>query len=251
MASKSTDAYDTAAGTAPEGDADHSARRTLDFRKLPQGVIFAPSSAIVDSVPTASRQETGGKGEDTERRDRIWAAVCSILECTGDDPAREGLANTPARCAKAMMFFTSGYRTSIADIVNDAIFNESYGGMITVKNIEIHSLCEHHLLPFHGKMSVGYIPNGKIIGLSKIPRIASVFARRLQVQERLTFEVASSLNTVLKPHGVMVVMRAAHLCMAMRGVEQADSLTTTSSALGCFESDPNLRSEFLNLVNMH
>jgi GTP cyclohydrolase IA len=168
----------------------------------------------------------------------------------GEDPQRPGLLRTPERVAKAWNFLTQGYHTDLNELVNGAIFEEKYDEIVAVKNIHFCSMCEHHLLPFFGVCSVAYIPNGQVIGLSKIPRIVDMFARRLQLQERLTQQIAETLDEVLHPQGVAVVMEAYHLCMIMRGVEKQDSRTTTSEMLGSFKKNPQTRQEFLNLMAM-
>ncbi len=175
-----------------------------------------------------------------------------LLVELGEDPSREGLQNTPERVAKSMKFLTGGYWVNIEELVNDALYEDpNTDEMVILKDIDLFSLCEHHLLPFFGKCHVAYIPNGKIIGISKIPRIVDAFGRRLQVQERLTMQIADSLNNILKPKGVAVVIDALHLCMSMRGVEKQNSYTTTSSMLGVFKSNPSTRSEFLSLITGH
>jgi GTP cyclohydrolase I len=171
-----------------------------------------------------------------------------ILEEIGEDAKREGLARTPERFEKALKFLTSGYETDINKIVNGALFNETCDDMVIVKDIEFFSMCEHHLLPFFGKMHVGYLPNGKIIGLSKIPRIVDMFARRLQVQERLTHQIAEVIQQVLNARGVGVICEARHFCMMMRGVEKQHSGTVTSTMLGAFREQKQTRDEFLALV---
>jgi len=175
-------------------------------------------------------------------------SIKNILRELGEDSEREGLLDTPKRVEKSLKFLTSGYSANIDELVNDALYTESYNEMVIVKDIDLFSLCEHHMLPFIGKAHVAYIPKGKIIGLSKVPRLVDVFARRLQVQERLTTQIAECLNNVLKPQGVAVVIEAMHLCMAMRGVEKQNSYTTSSSMLGCFKDDARTRSEFLSLI---
>ncbi|KAJ8129406.1 hypothetical protein O1611_g4224 [Lasiodiplodia mahajangana] len=185
------------------------------------------------------------------RLEKLRGAVRTILECVGEDPDREGVLDTPTRYAKAMLFFTKGYQQNVKDIVNDAIFHEGHNEMVIVKDIEIFSLCEHHLVPFTGKMHIGYIPRDNVIGISKLPRIAEMFSRRLQVQERLTREVANAIMEVLKPQGVAVIMESSHLCMVMRGVEKTTTSTITSCVLGCFERKEKTRNEFLSLVGVN
>ncbi len=182
-------------------------------------------------------------------KDSIESNIEAILKYIGEDPTRQGLAKTPHRVQKSFEYLTSGYSKNINEVLNGAVFDEAYDEMVTVKDIEIFSLCEHHLLPFYGKCHVSYIPNGKIIGLSKIPRLVEVFSRRLQVQERLTTQIANCINDTLKPRGVGVVVEAFHLCMAMRGVEKQHAFAVTSSMLGAFRSDRGTRMEFLNFIS--
>lgn len=168
----------------------------------------------------------------------------------GEDPNREGLQSTPLRAAKALRFFTKGYSETPAEVVGEGIFNEQTGDdIVLVRNIDIHSLCEHHMVPFSGKVHIGYIPNGKILGLSKLARIAEVYSRRLQVQERLTREIAQAISDLTGCQGVGVIIEASHMCMVMRGVEKAGSSTITSCLLGSFKEDRQIRKEFYNLVN--
>ncbi len=174
--------------------------------------------------------------------------IKDLLLKIGEDPEREGLLETPRRVAASFQYLTSGYNKNPEEILKNAIFEEKYDEMVIVKNIDIFSLCEHHLLPFYGRCHVAYIPRGKLIGLSKIPRIVEVFARRLQIQERLTCQIAETLMDVLKPSGVACVIEALHLCMVMRGVEKQNSTAVTSSMLGSFRTDAKSRSEFLNLI---
>jgi GTP cyclohydrolase I len=171
-----------------------------------------------------------------------------VLEILGEDPSREGLVRTPERYEKAMRYLTSGYTTNLEEIVNGALFTVKSDGMVIVKDIEFFSMCEHHMLPFFGKMHVGYLPKDKVIGLSKIPRIIDMFARRLQVQERLTLQVAEAMSEVTSPRGVGVLCEARHFCMMMRGVEKQHSGTVTSTMLGGFRSNKSTRDEFLSLV---
>ena len=174
----------------------------------------------------------------------------NLLKEIGEDPNREGLLKTPKRVAKSWEFLTKGYRADIEEVINGAIFNEKCDEMVTINNIDFYSVCEHHLIPFFGKAHVAYIPNGKVVGLSKIPRIVDVFARRLQVQERMTQQIAATLNDALSPKGVAVVLEAQHMCMQMRGVEKQNSHATTSSMTGLFREDERTRKEFLNIISV-
>ncbi|MEE9187046.1 MAG: GTP cyclohydrolase I FolE [Bacteroidota bacterium] len=174
--------------------------------------------------------------------------VKNLLIAVGEDPNREGLGRTPRRVARSLEFLTEGYRKSIKELLSGAVFEEKYNEMVIVKDIDFYSMCEHHLLPFYGKCHIAYIPNGKILGLSKIPRIVEVYSRRLQVQERFTQQVADTLYDLLNPAGVAVVAEAHHLCMMMRGVEKQNSVATTSAMLGVFREDLRTREEFLNLI---
>ena len=174
--------------------------------------------------------------------------VRELLTQLGENPSREGLLKTPDRVAEALKFLTKGYAENVKMLLNHAVFKEPYSEMVIVKDIDFFRMCEHHLLPFYGKIHVAYIPNGKIIGLSKIPRIVEMFSRRLQVQERLTQEVAQTIYNALRPDGVGVVCEARHMCMMMRGVEKQNSLATTSAMLGVFRDDNKTRSEFLTLI---
>ena len=183
--------------------------------------------------------------------EKLKLSVKDILVEIGEDPQREGLLSTPKRVAKAYEFLTSGYKKNIDEVLNNAIFHEKYDEMVLVKNIDFYSLCEHHMLPFYGKIHVAYIPDGKIVGLSKIPRIVEVFARRLQVQERLTYDIATTIEKYLTPQGVGVVAEGFHMCMMMRGVQKQNSTAVTSTMLGCFQDDPKSRLEFLNLIGLN
>lgn len=171
-----------------------------------------------------------------------------VLNVIGEDPKREGLVKTPERVAKAMQFLTHGYDINPDDLVKQAIFHEEYSEMVIVKDIELYSLCEHHMLPFFGKAHVAYIPDGKIVGLSKIPRVVDAYSRRLQVQERLTIEVRDCIQRTLSPKGVAVVIEASHMCMQMRGVQKQNSVTTSSAFTGLFLNNDSTRKEFINLV---
>lgn len=174
--------------------------------------------------------------------------IRNLLEAVGEDPAREGLLATPRRVEKSLRFLTSGYRMDVDAVINGALFTVDYSEMVIVKDIDFYSLCEHHLLPFFGKCHVAYVPQGRVIGLSKIPRLVDVFARRLQVQERLTSEIADVIQRLVDPLGVAVVVEGTHLCMAMRGVEKQNSFAVTSAMHGVFREDPRTRSEFLSLI---
>ena len=174
--------------------------------------------------------------------------ITQLLARLGEDPQREGLLKTPDRVARSFEYLTSGYRTKVEDIVNGALFTVDYNEMVIVRDIDFYSLCEHHLLPFFGKCHVAYVPNGKVIGLSKIPRLVDMFARRLQLQERMTSQIAETIRDQVQPLGVAVVCEGTHLCMAMRGVEKQASTTVTRAMLGAFHDDPRTRNEFLKLV---
>jgi GTP cyclohydrolase I len=174
--------------------------------------------------------------------------IRQLLAGIGEDPSREGLIDTPKRVEKSMRFLTSGYQADVDAMLNNALFTVDYNEMVIVKDIDFYSLCEHHLLPFFGKCHVAYIPNGKVVGLSKIPRLVDIFARRLQVQERLTNQIAETLTEKIKPLGVAVVTEATHLCMSMRGIEKQNSVALTSAMFGAFRNDARTRAEFLNLI---
>ena len=199
--------------------------------------LMKPNEAVVKMMQPKLDEES------------IACMMKKILLKIGEDPSREGLVRTPDRAEKALRFLTSGYQTDVQSIVNGALFKDPCDEMIVVKDIEFYSMCEHHLLPFFGTMHVAYLPKGKIIGLSKIPRIVDMFARRLQVQERLTHEVAKTLQDVLEPNGVGVICEARHFCMMMRGVEKQHSGTVTSAMLGAFRDGKDTRDEFLSLVS--
>lgn len=183
-----------------------------------------------------------------EKIDHLSSLYKSVIKDLGEDPNREGLQKTPERVAKAMQYLTHGYELNPAEIVKSAMFTEDHNQMVIVKDIEVYSMCEHHMLPFFGKAHVAYIPNGKIVGLSKIPRVVDAFARRLQVQERLTDQIKDCLEDTLNPLGVAVVIEAKHMCMQMRGIQKQNSVTTTSSFTGAFEKD-STRKEFISLIS--
>jgi GTP cyclohydrolase I len=196
---------------------------------------------VINETETSERSHADATAEHQ-------ALVRRQLALLGEDPDREGLVKTPERVAKAMAWLTRGYDLRVADVVGDALFEEEHQNMVMVRDIELYSMCEHHMLPFFGKAHVAYIPNGRIVGLSKLPRIVEVFARRLQVQERLTEEIAAAVEEVLAPAGCGVVVEAVHLCMMMRGVEKQNSKTITSALRGTFRDDARTREEFLTLA---
>jgi len=184
----------------------------------------------------------------TKQFDQLEKITRNLIETIGEDPSREGLLKTPKRVAKSWEYFSEGYRADLNNIINEAVFHEDCSEMVVVRDIEFFSMCEHHMIPFFGRAHVGYLPNGKLIGLSKIPRIVDMFSRRLQLQERLTSQVANTLEEVLKPIGVAVVMEGRHLCMQMRGVEKQNSYASTSAMLGQFRKSAETRAEFLSII---
>ncbi|KAM3179245.1 Regulatory protein MIG1 [Hymenolepis weldensis] len=188
---------------------------------------------------------------EKERLIRLADAYSSILASVGEDINREGLLKTPERASKAILYFTKGYGECLEEVLNHAIFDENHEEMVVVKNIEMFSMCEHHMVPFMGKVTVGYLPNGKVIGLSKVARIVDMYSRRLQVQERLTRQIAEALDTALNPKGVGVVIEAAHMCMVMRGVQKVNASTATSVMLGEFEKNPKIRRDFMTMIGKH
>jgi GTP cyclohydrolase I len=214
------------------------------------GAEIVPMTAHLATVSTEGRYalELEAETADEVYAPHFESLVKGMLVEVGEDPDREGLARTPLRVAKAMDFLTSGYSRTLEEVVNEAIFDEPFDEMVVVKDIEFYSLCEHHLLPFFGKAAVGYLPAGRIIGLSKIARIVDLYARRLQVQERLANQIADGLTEVLSPHGVGVVLEGSHFCMMMRGVQKQSSSMVTSAMRGTFETSDRTRNEFLELI---
>ncbi|CAL8299395.1 unnamed protein product [Merluccius merluccius] len=197
------------------------------------------------------QEEEGGRAGETEtwsKLSRIQRAYSTVLTELGEDVDREGLLRTPLRAAKAMQFLTKGYHETTQEILNDAIFDENHDEMVIVKDIDLFSLCEHHLVPFFGKVHIAYLPNKKVVGLSKLARIVEIYSRRLQVQERLSKQIAIAISEALEPAGVAVVIEATHMCMVMRGVQKMNSKTVTSVMLGTFQEDPKTREEFLSLI---
>ena len=199
--------------------------------------------------PVRHAKQASVSGLPPDQNDQLRQLCAQMLTVLGEDPKRSGLEHTPARVAEALKFFTKGYHENVEDVLNGALFPIEYDEMVIVRDIDVYSLCEHHLLPFFGKCHVGYIPDKHVVGLSKIPRIVEVFSRRLQVQERLTVQIAETLKETLHPLGVGVVIEARHLCMMMRGVEKQNTLAVTSHMLGVFRKQQQTRDEFLKLIH--
>ena len=212
------------------------------------GSLKRPASAALHIDRGVPGPAAAARADTPACQAELQGIVRRQLELIGEDPERDGLLKTPERVAKSLAWLTRGYTQQVADVVGDALFEEEHQHMVMVRDIELYSMCEHHLLPFFGKAHIAYIPNGKIVGLSKLPRLVDMFARRLQVQERLTEEIAAAVEAVLQPAGVGVVIEAVHLCMMMRGVEKQNSKTITSALRGSFRDDPRTREEFLTLV---
>ncbi|KAM3929843.1 GTP cyclohydrolase 1-like [Leptodactylus fuscus] len=206
------------------------------------------SMDIKKNLMQQSLKQCNKENHEEDKLPALESSYTTILKELGENPEREGLLKTPLRAAKAMQFFTKGYQENVFDILNNAIFDENHDEIVIVKDIDVFSLCEHHLVPFFGKVHIGYLPNKKVVGLSKLARIVEIFSRRLQVQERLTKQIALAINEALQPMGVAVVMEASHMCMVMRGVQKMNSRTVTSTMYGIFRDDPKTREEFLSLI---
>lgn len=223
--------------------------------RIEEGTASSPAAGLEDggspepAVDPRSKLTVDPAEYECDSDEPLARLVRDQLELLGEDPEREGLARTPARVAGALQFLTRGYAETVEDVIGTAIFEERHDSMVLVKDIEVYSLCEHHMLPFFGRAHVAYVPNGRIIGLSKLPRLVDVFAWRLQIQERLTDQIADALMGVLNPRGVGVVIEAAHLCMMMRGVQKQNSKAVTSSVRGIFRDDSKTREEFLSLAH--
>jgi len=214
----------------------------------PSGSSGVGSNSCFDDVISSSDRSQKKIADPSPNLEEMKDCYRGLLSHIGEDPQRQGLVKTPERAAKALLYFTKGYEENLDDLLNDAIFDEDHDEMVIVRDIEMFSMCEHHLVPFIGKVSIGYLPNKKILGLSKLARVVEMFSRRLQVQERMTKQIAVAITQAIQPAGVGVVIEATHMCMVMRGVQKLQSKTTTSCMLGVFRHDPKTRDEFLTLI---
>ncbi|CAE6464915.1 unnamed protein product [Rhizoctonia solani] len=255
------DAYTAAVDATSSGNSGSLVARNRSEIDTPtQKALLSSVARISAPIPVIDPNGLGWPAKSTlsrlhespdqkdERVQKLAGAVRTLLECIGEDPDREGLQRTPDRYAKALLWMTKGYEEKLSEVINNAVFAEDHDELVIVRDIDVFSLCEHHMVPFVGKISIGYIPNKLVLGLSKLARIAETFSRRLQVQERLTRQVALAVEEAIKPKGVAVVMEASHLCMAMRGVQKPGATTVTSTMLGCFRSQAKTREEFLTLI---
>jgi len=232
--------------------------RMMSNESVAEGASLSSTTSASLVASAARNSDDGNTDKEAQQDDQqqtnnkiatMSAACKTILECIGEDPNREGLLKTPERWAKALLFMCHGYQMTPADVTNGAVFFENHDEMVVVRNIDIHSLCEHHMVPFTGHVHIGYIPNGKILGLSKLARIAELYARRLQVQERLTRQICNAVVETIEPLGVAVVVECTHFCMVLRGVQKTGAVTTTSSVRGCFETNPKTRAEFFSILH--
>jgi GTP cyclohydrolase IA len=227
----------------PNGLNPHSTSIENEKLEPPESLILSNLHRLV------TEEKRPGEPESQAANDQLEGLLREVLVSLGEDPTRPGLKDTPQRVRRSLAFLTDGYTKNVHEVLGEAVFEEDYDEMVLVRDIEMYSMCEHHMLPFYGKCHIAYIPDGKIVGLSKLPRIVDVFSRRLQVQERLTTQIAYALQELLHPHGVGVVTEAYHLCMMMRGVQKQNSSTVASCLLGDFRDDSKTRQEFLNLVS--
>ncbi|KAF7160170.1 hypothetical protein CNMCM5623_005685 [Aspergillus felis] len=223
---------------------------SLEKPALAETAIAVNADGDVASINSPGDRGTVLAARVTDREKQLAANIRNILKNVGEDPNREGLLKTPERYARAMLFFTKGYDESAWNLAKDAIFNVDHSEMVLVRDIEVFSMCEHHLIPFMGKVHIAYMPSGRVLGLSKLARIAEVYARRLQVQERLTQQIAQAVDDILKPQGVVVVMESAHMCMVMRGIQKTSSMTTTACRTGIFKNNKDVEEQFQFLLKL-